>query len=77
VDLKNKKVFVTDSDGFIGSHLVGRLLKENCQVKAFVYYNSFSSWGWFDIGNHEDYVKAQEEFESGKDKFLPGDRGSY
>jgi len=32
---------------------------------------------WLDIGNHEDYVKAQEEFESKKDKFLPGDGGSY
>jgi len=39
---------VTGSDGFIGSHLVERLLKENCQVKAFVYYNSFNSWGWLD-----------------------------
>jgi len=48
VNLKNKKVLVTGSDGFIGSHLVERLLKENCQVKAFVYYNSFNSWGWLD-----------------------------
>jgi len=39
---------VTGSDGFIGSHLVERLLKEDCQVKAFVYYNSFNSWGWLD-----------------------------
>ena len=48
MDLKNKKVLVTGSDGFIGSHLVERLLKENCQVKAFVYYNSFNSLGWLD-----------------------------
>ncbi len=39
---------MTGSDGFIGSHLVERLLKEDCQVKAFVYYNSFNSWGWLD-----------------------------
>jgi len=77
LNLKNKKVLVTGSDGFIGSHLVEWLLKEDCQVKAFVYYNSFNSWGWLDIGKHEDYVKAQEEFESRKDKFLPGDGGSY
>lgn len=24
------------------------LLEEGCQVKAFVYYNSFNSWGWLD-----------------------------
>jgi|TARA_B100001964_G_C14089159_1_gene534012 nucleoside-diphosphate-sugar epimerase len=48
VNLKNKKVLLTGSDGFIGSHLVERLLKVNCQVKAFVYYNSFNSWGWLD-----------------------------
>jgi nucleoside-diphosphate-sugar epimerase len=36
MDFENKKVLVTGSDGFIGSHLVERLLKENCQVKAFV-----------------------------------------
>ena len=46
--LEGKKVLVTGSDGFIGSHLVERLLEENCQIKAFVYYNSFNSWGWID-----------------------------
>ncbi|MGD0207884.1 MAG: NAD-dependent 4,6-dehydratase LegB [Verrucomicrobiota bacterium] len=46
--LDNKKVLVTGSDGFIGSHLVERLIEEHCQVKAFVYYNSFNSWGWLD-----------------------------
>ena len=48
MNLKNKKVLVTGADGFIGSHLVERLLDEGCQVKAFVYYNSFNSWGWLD-----------------------------
>lgn len=48
MELKNKKVIVTGADGFIGSHLVERLLEEGCQVKAFAYYNSFNSWGWLD-----------------------------
>jgi len=43
-----KKVLVTGADGFIGSHLVEYLIEVGFQVKAFVYYNSFNSWGWLD-----------------------------
>lgn len=43
-----EKVLVTGADGFIGSHLVERLMEEGKQVRAFVYYNSFNSWGWLD-----------------------------
>lgn len=49
----NKKVLVTGSDGFIGSHLVEMLIKEGCNVRAFVYYNSFNSWGWLDTFSKE------------------------
>ena len=43
-----KKILVTGSDGFIGSHLVESLLEEGYEVKAFVLYNSFNTWGWLD-----------------------------
>lgn len=42
------KVLVTGADGFIGSHLTESLVREGYDVKAFVYYNSFNSWGWLD-----------------------------
>ena len=48
MNLAGKKVLVTGADGFIGSHLVESLLAHGCKVKAFVYYNSFNSWGWLD-----------------------------
>lgn len=36
----NKKVFVTGAGGFIGSHLVEKLVQEGANVRAFVRYNS-------------------------------------
>jgi NAD dependent epimerase/dehydratase len=41
-------MLVTGADGFIGSHLTEALLRRGCNVRAFVYYNSFNSWGWLD-----------------------------
>ena len=48
MDLKGKKVLLTGADGFIGSHLAESLVVAGCEVTAFVYYNSFNSWGWLD-----------------------------
>lgn len=42
------KIFLTGSEGFIGSHLVEELLINGYQVKALCQYNSFNSWGWLD-----------------------------
>ena len=41
-------ILVTGADGFIGSHLTEELVKSGARVRAFVYYNSFNSWGWLD-----------------------------
>jgi dTDP-glucose 4,6-dehydratase len=42
------KIFVTGACGFLGSHLVERLVKLNHKVKAFTFYNSRGSHGWLD-----------------------------
>ncbi|KAA9165028.1 SDR family NAD(P)-dependent oxidoreductase [Amycolatopsis acidicola] len=39
---------VTGADGFIGSHLVERLIEESASVRAFCIYNSNGSCGWLD-----------------------------
>lgn len=48
MNLKSKKILVTGADGFIGSHLAEELVRRGLRVRAFVYYNSFNSWGWLD-----------------------------
>ncbi|NLI91361.1 MAG: SDR family NAD(P)-dependent oxidoreductase [Peptococcaceae bacterium] len=48
MNLQGKKILVTGADGFIGSHLTEELLRSGYSVRAFVFYNSFNSWGWLD-----------------------------
>ena len=42
------RVLVTGADGFIGSHVTEVLVRAGFNVRAFVLYNSFNSWGWLD-----------------------------
>lgn len=46
-------ILVTGADGFIGSHLTEELVKKGYRVRAFVYYNSFNTWGWLDTLNKD------------------------
>ena len=65
-----KKVLVTGADGFIGSHLTEKLIKEGYDVTAFIYYNSFGSKGWLDQTDNE--IKKQINFlNKGESAMLP------
>ena len=59
--MKNQKVLVTGADGFIGSHLVELLVEKGYDVKAFVYYNSFNTWGWLDTLPKEKLDKINDK----------------
>jgi NAD dependent epimerase/dehydratase len=58
-----KKVLITGADGFIGSHLTEELVKLGYEVRAFVYYNSFNSYGWLDSVPAD--IKSQIDFFAG------------
>jgi NAD dependent epimerase/dehydratase len=47
------KILVTGADGFIGSHLSEALVRAGYDVRAFVLYNSFNSWGWLDHSDED------------------------
>jgi NAD dependent epimerase/dehydratase len=57
------KVLITGADGFIGSHLTEALVRKGYDVRAFVLYNSFNSWGWLD--HCGDDVKGEFEVFAG------------
>ena len=56
--LNNKTVLVTGADGFIGSHLTERLVKEGAKVKALSQYNSFNNWGWLEDVDCKDDIEV-------------------
>ncbi len=60
--MKNK-ILVTGADGFIGSHLTEELVKSGYDIRAFVMYNSFNSWGWLD--SVSDEIKGKFEVFAG------------
>ncbi|MBE0305541.1 NAD-dependent 4,6-dehydratase LegB [Leptospira interrogans] len=56
-------ILITGADGFIGSHLTETLVRQGYEVRAFVLYNSFNSWGWLD--QCPDDIKGKFEVFSG------------
>ena len=58
---QGKRVLVTGGEGFIGSHLVERLVREGAQVRVLALYNPFGRYGWLDPEVHREF------------ELLPGD----
>ena len=54
---------MTGADGFIGSHLVEKLVTDGASVRAFVMYNSLGYRGWLDF--IPDRIADQIEFFAG------------
>ena len=48
------RVCVTGGEGFIGSHLVERLVQEGASVKVLALYNPFGRYGWLDPSVHTE-----------------------
>ncbi|MCC6449943.1 MAG: GDP-mannose 4,6-dehydratase [Candidatus Aureabacteria bacterium] len=66
---KSKRVLVTGADGFMGSHLVDRLVAEGATVSVFVRGNSI-------VGTTQYALKNIKHLERILDEILTGDIGS-
>jgi dTDP-glucose 4,6-dehydratase len=56
---EGRRVLVTGAGGFIGSHLVERLVEQKAKVRAMVHYNALGRAGWLDDSPH---VRSLEIF---------------
>ena len=55
------KILVTGAAGFVGSHMVEKLVADGHDVRAMIHYNSANNWGWLE----ESQVKKSIEVVAG------------
>jgi dTDP-glucose 4,6-dehydratase len=58
LDWAKKKVLVTGAGGFIGSHLIERLVELGADARALVHYNALGRWGWLDESPIRDQIQV-------------------
>ena len=58
VNWQSKRVLVTGAGGFIGSHLVERLVEVGANTRALVHYNGNGAWGWLDQSPRKNEVEV-------------------
>lgn len=56
--MKKNNVLVTGAGGFIGSHLVEKLVELGYGVRAFIRYNSRSNWGWLENSKYRNKIEV-------------------
>ena len=54
----SKRVLITGSAGFIGSHLTELCVEKGYDVQAFVHYNSRNYWGWLEESKYKNEIEV-------------------
>jgi NAD dependent epimerase/dehydratase len=75
VTLRGKRVLVTGAGGFIGSHLVERLIEAGASVRALVRYRSSGSAGWLDASPHRREIDILRGNVEDRDSVMSAARG--
>ncbi len=55
--IKGKQILVTGGCGFIGSHLIEKLVSQGNTVECFDKYNFNNNWGWLEHSKYKDKIK--------------------
>src|SRR5712664_3074340 len=70
------RALVTGAGGFIGSHLVERLVQEGHRVRAFLHYNSRNDLGWLEESPHRKQIEIAAGDVRDYDSVLEAVRGA-
>lgn len=52
------KILVTGAAGFVGSHMVEKLVADGHEVRAMIHYNSANNWGWLEESQVKNSIEV-------------------
>ena len=52
------KILVTGAAGFVGSHMVEKLVEDGHEVRAMIHYNSANNWGWLEESKVKNSIQV-------------------